>query len=80
VETIRYKVAVNHEEQYALWMCNKENAAGWRDTGIAGTKSECLDYIRSVWTDMRPLSLRKAMTGGNVFGNERAASRLRQAA
>ncbi|MGH7831715.1 MAG: MbtH family protein, partial [Candidatus Binatia bacterium] len=26
-----------------------------------GTKAECLAYIKEVWTDMRPLSLRKKM-------------------
>jgi MbtH protein len=61
MEHIQYKVVVNHEEQYALWMLHKENAAGWSDAGVAGSKEECLEYIRKVWTDMRPLSLRKAM-------------------
>ncbi len=63
IENIRYKVVVNHEEQYALWMHGKSNASGWKDTGVVGTKSECLAYINEVWTDMRPLSLRKAMSG-----------------
>jgi MbtH protein len=35
---------------------------GWRTTGKVGSKQECLDYVRSVWTDMRPLSLRRAMS------------------
>ena len=30
-------------------------------TGKTGTKQECLDYIREVWTDMRPASLRRQM-------------------
>lgn len=59
-ETI-YKVVVNHEEQYSIWPANKENALGWKDAGKSGTKTECLDYIKEVWTDMRPLSLRKRM-------------------
>jgi len=29
--------------------------------GIKPSKQECLDYIKEVWTDMRPLSLRKQM-------------------
>jgi len=56
-----YKVVVNHEEQYSIWQADRENPLGWRDAGKQGTKQECLDYIREVWTDMRPLSLRKAM-------------------
>jgi MbtH protein len=56
-----YRVVINHEEQYSIWPVGKENAPGWRDVGKSGTKDECLDYIEEVWTDMRPLSLRKAM-------------------
>ncbi len=56
-----YKVVLNHEEQYSIWPADRENALGWTDAGKSGTKSECLDYIKEVWTDMRPLSLRKQM-------------------
>ena len=56
-----YKVVVNHEEQYSIWPADRENALGWKDAGKSGTKDECLAYIKEVWTDMRPLSLRKKM-------------------
>jgi MbtH protein len=56
-----YKAVVNHEEQYSIWPADRENPLGWRDAGTTGTKSECLEYIKEVWTDMRPLSLRKRM-------------------
>jgi len=56
---VAYKVVVNHEEQYSIWPADRENAPGWSDAGERGTKKECLDYIREVWTDMRPLSLRR---------------------
>jgi MbtH protein len=56
-----WKVVVNHEEQYSIWPADRENALGWNDTGISGTKAECLAYIQEIWTDMRPLSLRKKM-------------------
>ncbi len=56
-----YKVVVNQEEQYSIWPSDRENALGWRDAGKSGIKSECLNYIKEVWTDMRPLSLRKQM-------------------
>ena len=56
-----YKVVVNAEEQYSIWPADRENALGWNDAGKSGTKQECLDYIKEVWTDMRPLSLRKRM-------------------
>jgi MbtH protein len=56
-----YKVVVNHEEQYSIWPTEKFNPLGWTDAGKNGTKTECLAYIKEVWTDMRPLSLRKKM-------------------
>ena len=56
-----YKVVVNREEQYSIWPAHWENASGWKDEGKNGTKQECLAYIKEVWTDMRPLSLRKTM-------------------
>ena len=56
-----YKVVVNHEEQYSIWPADRETPLGWREAGKSGPKSDCLAYIEEVWTDMRPLSLRKAM-------------------
>ncbi len=55
------RVVVNHEEQYSIWPIDRELPLGWRDGGKSGTKAECLAYIEEVWTDMRPLSLRRAM-------------------
>lgn len=60
-DTTIYKVVVNHEEQYSIWPAHRENALGWSDTGPVGPKADCLSYIKEVWTDMRPLSLRKQM-------------------
>lgn len=60
-DRIIYKVVVNHEEQYSIWPAIRENPAGWKDAGYSGAKEKCLDYIKEVWTDMRPLSLRKQM-------------------
>lgn len=54
-----YRVVLNHEEQYSIWPAHRENALGWSDAGKSGSKEECLAYIKEVWTDMRPLSLRK---------------------
>jgi MbtH protein len=56
-----YKVVVNHEEQYSLWPVDRKNPPGWRDAGKSGTRTECLAYIKEVWTDMRPLSVRKQL-------------------
>ncbi|MEM7759325.1 MAG: MbtH family NRPS accessory protein [Cyanobacteria bacterium P01_A01_bin.40] len=56
-----YKVVVNHEEQYSIWLDDQEIPPGWKGTGKSGLKQECLDYIEEVWTDLRPLSLRQKM-------------------
>ncbi len=60
-DTTIYQVVVNHEEQYSIWPADCEIPLGWTDAGRRGTKTECLSYIEEVWTDMRPLSLRKKM-------------------
>ncbi|MEM6447841.1 MAG: MbtH family NRPS accessory protein [Cyanobacteria bacterium J06642_2] len=60
-DNTHYKVVINDEEQYSIWPEEKENPLGWRDVGKSGTKDECLEHINEVWTDMRPLSLRKHM-------------------
>jgi len=56
-----YKVIINHEEQYSIWPEDRELPLGWKATGFAGTKQQCLDHIEEIWTDMRPLSLRQKM-------------------
>lgn len=63
-EDARYEVVVNHEEQYSIWPEGRELPLGWKRAGFAGTRQECLAHIEEVWTDMRPLSLRRAMDGG----------------
>lgn len=56
-----YEVVVNNEEQYSIWLSQKEIPAGWRAVGTRATKEQCLAYIEEVWTDMRPRSLRNSM-------------------
>ncbi len=56
-----HAVVVNHEEQYSIWPADRELPLGWRNSGKTGSKEECLAHIDEVWTDMRPLSLRRAM-------------------
>ena len=56
-----YKVVVNHEEQYSIWVQHRVPPKGWKEVGKSGPKEECLAYIKEVWTDLRPLSLRQKM-------------------
>ena len=60
-----YHVVMNHEEQYSIWPAHKEIPPGWRAVDKSGTKTECLNYIEQVWTDMRPLSLRQRMAAAD---------------
>jgi MbtH protein len=53
---------LNHEEQYSIWPADRDIPAGWRKAGKQAKKADCLAYINEVWTDMRPLSLRKKMS------------------
>ena len=56
-----FQVVINDEEQYSIWPKDKKIPLGWREVGKNGKKQECLDYIEEIWTDMRPLSVRRLM-------------------
>ncbi|WBB80950.1 MbtH family protein [Micromonospora sp. WMMD882] len=59
VDTRRYHVVVNDEEQYSIWPEEADVPAGWRPVGVTGDRATCLAHIEEVWTDMRPRSLRE---------------------
>ena len=59
-----YTVVMNDEEQYSIWPADRDLPLGWHAVGKTGTKDECLAYIKEVWTDMRPKSLRDKMNAG----------------
>lgn len=60
--TKTYVVLINIEAQYSIWPAGKKIPNGWSETGISGTKEECIAYIDEVWLDMRPLSLREKLS------------------
>jgi len=60
-DTRSFVVVINPEEQYSIWPTSKAIPSGWRATETTGSKKDCLAYINTVWTDMRPLSLRQKM-------------------
>jgi MbtH protein len=62
-DAVTHTVVVNAEEQYSTWPGGRALPSGWRSTGITGSKSDCLQRIALMWTDMRPLSLRRRMDG-----------------
>lgn len=60
-DTREYTVVLNDEEQYSIWLAARELPPGWRSEGTTGSRTECLARIEQVWTDLRPLSLRRLM-------------------
>jgi len=56
-----YKVLVNREEQYSIAGTDEQIPDGWRAAGKTGTREACLAFIKEVWLDMRPLSLRREL-------------------
>jgi MbtH protein len=55
-------VLVNQEGQYSIWPAKKDVPAGWTNVGFSGSKQDVSAYIDEHWTDMRPISLREAMS------------------
>jgi RimJ/RimL family protein N-acetyltransferase/uncharacterized protein YbdZ (MbtH family) len=73
---VSFLVVVNDEEQYSIWPSDREVPLGWRNTGFGGAEEECLAHIESVWTDLRPASVRKKVGAGrNVIGTSRLTLR-----
>lgn len=56
-----HRVVVNDEEQYSVWPADRSLPLGWFAEGTEGSREDCLAHIGTVWTDMRPLSLRRQM-------------------
>lgn len=70
-DTRAYCVVLNDEEQHSIWLAGRELPLGWRKEGFAGSREECLARIGEVWTDIRPLSLRRqisAQQGADAAG------------
>lgn len=57
--TSKYLVVRNGEEQYSILAAGKPLPKGWHPAGFEGEQAECLAHIETVWTDLRPLSLRR---------------------
>ena len=60
-ETRPHAVVINDEEQYSIWPADRDMPPGWHGDGFSGPEADCLAHISEVWTDMRPLSLRRTM-------------------
>lgn len=56
-----YRVLVNAENQHSLWPDFAEIPDGWTSVYGPAGRPECLEYVNTHWTDMRPQSLIDAM-------------------
>jgi MbtH protein len=56
-----FLVLANDEGQHSLWPEPIAVPVGWSVVHPADTRQNCLDYIGRNWTDMRPLSLQRAV-------------------
>lgn len=70
-DDLQYNVVISDEERYSIWPAYKPVPAGWRLSGFSGSKQACLAHIEVEWTDMRPLSLRRAMDGDAPSANNK---------
>ena len=52
-----YLVLVNDENQHSLWPQFVDVPAGWTTVFGPDTRTACLEYIETNWTDLRPRSL-----------------------
>ncbi len=56
-----YVVVINHEEQYSIWYRYKPLPRGWQEAGPTGGREFCLNWIKNQWSDLLPLSVRRAV-------------------
>ena len=52
-----YSVLVNAENQHSLWPTDISVPAGWDVVYDRAARADCLAFVESHWTDMRPASL-----------------------
>jgi MbtH protein len=52
----RFLVLVNDEDQHSLWPV-------FADVPEGETREDCLEYVETHWTDLRPRSLRERTAG-----------------
>jgi MbtH protein len=65
-----YKVVINHEGHYSFWPVDRVNPLGWADAGKVGTREDCLAEVAAIWTDMRPLSIRRQLARDDTRRSE----------
>lgn len=55
----RYRVVGNDFGHVSIWPADRAQAPGWRATGFAGTRQECLDNIAETRAEFASSTVRK---------------------
>lgn len=55
-------VLKNAEDQHSLWPTFKSIPAGWEQVFGPASRDAAVDYVETAWTDIRPKSLREALS------------------
>ena len=74
-EKSEFNVVVNREGQYSIWPIDRQLPPAWSEIGYQATKDKCLAHIETIWTDMRPLSLRGSGSQAEPFRADSATLR-----
>jgi uncharacterized protein YbdZ (MbtH family) len=59
-----YRVVADVEDAYMLVPAGQPTATGWRDVGEAGSRDDCLAYIRAIDGETRAPVLRCLLERG----------------
>ncbi|MDX6741629.1 MbtH family protein [Actinocorallia sp. A-T 12471] len=54
-----YLIVVNAEDQHALWPDLVALPEGWTPVFGPEDRTVCLDHVATLWTDLRPASVRR---------------------
>ena len=63
--TDKFKVVVNHKNQYSIIPITQHLPRRMREVGRSGTTTDCMKYIEEVWTDMSPIDKKNILKGIN---------------
>ena len=65
IEGDSFVVLVNAEGQHSVWPSAKPTPDGWSQAAPAATRAACNAFVEASWTDMRPQTLRAAMSSND---------------
>ncbi|HOE44158.1 MAG TPA: MbtH family NRPS accessory protein [Rhodoferax sp.] len=55
----KFDAVINEAPQSSMWLADKEVPAWWQKNGVTGSRAHCLEQISVIWTEMRPMPVRR---------------------